>query len=121
MVLGIAGVVGGCGVIRSAVIGIKENDYFPAARAVGTPTVQILIRHVLPDIMAPLIIIFSIKIGDHHFGFPHSSPFASDCETIPDGKHTETNALIPVKEVIELPQGIRVGILDFGAGNTASP
>ena len=44
-------------------IGIKENDYFLAARAVGTPTSQILIRHVLPNIMAPLIIIFSINVG----------------------------------------------------------
>ena len=29
----------------------------------GTPTTQILLRHVLPNIMAPLIIIFSINIG----------------------------------------------------------
>ena len=44
-------------------IGIKENDYFLAARAVGTPTSQILVRHVLPNIMAPILIIFSINIG----------------------------------------------------------
>ena len=44
-------------------IGIKENDYFLAARVAGTPTSQILVRHVLPNIMAPLIIIFSINIG----------------------------------------------------------
>ena len=29
----------------------------------GTPTTQILIRHVLPNIMAPLLIVFSINIG----------------------------------------------------------
>ena len=63
VVLGIAGGIGGSRVIRSAVIGIKENDYFLAAQAVGTPTSQILIRHVLPNIMAPIIIIFSINIG----------------------------------------------------------
>ena len=44
-------------------MGIKENDYFLAAQAVGTPISQILIRHVLPNIMAPLLIIFSINIG----------------------------------------------------------
>ena len=44
-------------------VGIKENDYFLAAQAVGTPISQILIRHVLPNIMAPLIIIFSVNIG----------------------------------------------------------
>ena len=63
VVLGIAGGIGGSRVVRSAVIGIKENDYFLAAQAVGTPTTQILIRHVLPNIMAPVIIIFSINIG----------------------------------------------------------
>ena len=63
VVLGIAGGIGGSRVIRSAVIAIKENDYFLAARAVGTPTSRILNRHVLPNIMAPVIIIFSINIG----------------------------------------------------------
>ncbi len=63
VVLGIAGGVGGSRVIRGAVVGIKENDYFLAARAVGTPTRHILTRHVLPNIMPPIIIVFSINIG----------------------------------------------------------
>jgi peptide/nickel transport system permease protein len=63
VILGIAGGIGGSRVIRSAVIGVKENDYFLAAKAVGVPMTQILIRHVLPNIMAPIIIIFSINIG----------------------------------------------------------
>ncbi len=63
VVLGIAGGIVGSRVVRSAVIGVKENDYFLAAKAVGTPTSQILVRHVLPNIMAPVIIIFSINIG----------------------------------------------------------
>ena len=63
VVLGIAGGISGSRVMRSAVIGIKENDYFLAAQAVGTPTSQILNHHVLPNIMAPVIIVFSINIG----------------------------------------------------------
>ena len=63
LVLGIAGGISGSRVMRSAVIGIKENDYFLAAQAVGTPTSKILIHHVLPNIMAPVIIVFSINIG----------------------------------------------------------
>ena len=63
VVIGILGGISGSRVMRSAVIGIKENDYFQAARAVGTPTGQILTRHVLPNIMAPVIIVFSINIG----------------------------------------------------------
>ena len=63
VVLGIAGGIAASRIVRSAVIGVKENDYFLAARAVGTPTTQILLRHVLPNIMATVIIIFSISIG----------------------------------------------------------
>ena len=36
---------------------------FLATRVVGSGTTQTLIRHVLPNIMAPLIIIFSINVG----------------------------------------------------------
>ena len=63
LILGIAGGIAGSRVLRGAVIGIKENDYFLAARAIGSPTTATLVRHVLPNIMAVVIIIFSINIG----------------------------------------------------------
>ena len=63
VVLGIAGGVGGSRVIRSAVIGVKENAYFQAAEAIGSLKWGMLVRHVLPNITAPIIIIFSINIG----------------------------------------------------------
>ena len=63
LVLGISGGIVGSRVVRGAVIGIKENDYFLAARAVGSPTTATLVRHVLPNIMPVVIIIFSITIG----------------------------------------------------------
>ena len=53
----------GSRVLRGAVIGIKENDYFLAARAIGSPGAATLMRHVLPNIMPVVIIIFSINIG----------------------------------------------------------
>ena len=63
LVLGISGGIGGSRLIRSAVIAIKGSDYFLAARAVGSPTTATLMRHVLPNIMPVVIIIFSITIG----------------------------------------------------------
>ena len=63
VVLGISGGIGGSRVVRGTVIGIKENDYFLAARAIGSPTTATLIRHVVPNIMPVMIIIFSINIG----------------------------------------------------------
>jgi len=62
-VLGILSGIRGSRVVRSAVIGIKENVYFDAATAIGSPAWRILIRHVLPNIMAPLIILFTLGMG----------------------------------------------------------
>jgi peptide/nickel transport system permease protein len=63
VVLGIAGGIGGSRVVRGAVIGVKENVYFQAAEAIGSPKWRTLIRHVLPNIMPVVIIIFSINVG----------------------------------------------------------
>ena len=63
VVLGIAGGIGSSRVVRGAVIAIKENVYFQAAEAIGSSQWTIYIRHVLPNIVAPVIIIFSINIG----------------------------------------------------------
>ena len=63
LVLGISGGIGGSRIMRSAVIGVKENAYFQMAEAIGNTKLRVLIRHVLPNIAAPVIIIFSINIG----------------------------------------------------------
>ena len=63
VVLGVAGGMEGSRLPRSAVLAIKENDYFQAARAMGTSTRWTLLRHVVPNIMAPMIIVFSISVG----------------------------------------------------------
>ena len=63
VVLGVTGGIGSSRVIRGAVIGVKENVYFQAAEAIGSTRSRTLIRHVLPNIAAPLIVIFSINVG----------------------------------------------------------
>ena len=50
-------------VVRSAVIGIKENVYLEAARTIGCTPRRLLTHHILPNIMAPLIIIFTTSVG----------------------------------------------------------
>ena len=55
-VLGISGGIVGSRVLRSAVIGVKENDYFQSAMAIGASQWKIIIRHVLPNIAAPIMI-----------------------------------------------------------------
>ncbi len=63
VVLGVTGGIGGSRVVRGAVIGVKENAYFQAAEAIGGTRWRTLIHHVLPNIAAPVIIIFTINVG----------------------------------------------------------
>ena len=63
VVLGVTGGIGGSRVVRSAVIAIKENAYFQAAEAIGSSRWRTLVWHVVPNIVAPVIIVFSINIG----------------------------------------------------------
>jgi peptide/nickel transport system permease protein len=66
LVLGISMGLGGASRVgRSAVIMIKENVYFEAARAIGVPTWTILMRHVLPNIMPIVIVGFSTGLGGY--------------------------------------------------------
>jgi len=62
VVLGIITGIVGSRIIRSAVIGIKENVYVAAAEAIGCSTTRILTRHILPNIMAPTITLFSVRV-----------------------------------------------------------
>jgi len=62
VVLGVLYGIGGSRIVRSAVIGVRENVYIEAAIAVGSPTMRILTRHLLPNIMAPLIILFTTQM-----------------------------------------------------------
>ena len=50
-------------VMRGAVIAIKENVYIDAAKAVGCSVFRILIRHILPNILAPAITVFVVSCG----------------------------------------------------------
>ncbi len=63
IVLGLVYGIGNSRVIRGSVISIKENVYFEAAKAVGNPGWRTMLHHVLPNVLAPIIVIFSITIG----------------------------------------------------------
>ena len=62
LVLGITWGIGGSRLIRGATISIKENMYVQSAVALGAPTGSILFRHILPNIMAPIIIQFTTRV-----------------------------------------------------------
>ncbi len=49
--------------VRSTVLSTKEEIYVLAARSLGAQTPRILLRHILPNILAPIIVISTVSIG----------------------------------------------------------
>ena len=50
-------------VIRGATIAVAENPYVEAARAVGCGHLRIIVRHILPNVAATIIILATIGLG----------------------------------------------------------
>ena len=63
IVLGVSGGIQSSRIVRGAVIGIKENMYVAAGRAIGASTTGILWRHILPNVLAPIITIYAVRSG----------------------------------------------------------
>jgi peptide/nickel transport system permease protein len=63
LVLGIVPSFNRSRVIRSATLAAKENQYLEAARAVGASHLRIILRYILPNVMAPIIIVGTNALG----------------------------------------------------------
>jgi len=50
-------------VIRSVILQVKENDYVSAARALGANNLRIVLRHILPNSIAPVVVYATMGIG----------------------------------------------------------
>lgn len=55
--------IGGSRIVRSAVIGVREHMYVHAAQSIGATAPRILWRHILPNVMAPIIVLFTTRVG----------------------------------------------------------
>ena len=49
--------------IRGEILRVKSEDYVEAARAIGCSKIRIMFRHVLPNVIYPIIVVASLDIG----------------------------------------------------------
>jgi len=63
VVLGLQYGIAGSRIIRGSVVSTKENVYIAAAEALGATKTRILYNHILPNIMAPIIVLFTTRLG----------------------------------------------------------
>jgi oligopeptide transport system permease protein len=50
-------------ITRGAVISVKNNDFVTAAKALGASKVETLVRHVVPNAAAPIIVVATVSLG----------------------------------------------------------
>jgi peptide/nickel transport system permease protein len=63
-VLGVSIGIQNSRVIRGAALFVKENTYIEAAEAFGSAALRIMLRHMLPNVMAIIIVVATIGLGN---------------------------------------------------------
>lgn len=63
LVLGLTSWPGICRLMRAQVMATREQDYVKAAQALGASKIAVLVRHIFPNCIAPVIIWFTIGIA----------------------------------------------------------
>lgn len=56
-------------VIRGEILSAKERDYVMAARVVGARDARLIIRHILPNTIYPILVLASFRLGDAVLSF----------------------------------------------------
>ncbi len=62
IVLSIAFGISGSRIIRGAVMSVMQNPYVDAAVSIGCSTPRIFIRHIIPNVMAPTIVLLTTRV-----------------------------------------------------------
>ncbi|WP_433892206.1 ABC transporter permease [Streptomyces sp. CA-111067] len=52
-------------IARGAVITAKQQDYVQAAKALGASNSRIMLRHIMPNALAPIIVVATIALGTY--------------------------------------------------------
>ncbi len=51
-------------IVRGEVLALKEREYVLAARSIGTPARRIILRHILPNVISPVMVAATLGIAD---------------------------------------------------------
>lgn len=52
-------------ITRSAVLSVKDQEYIEASRAIGAGNARILMKHILPNSFASILVIFTLRLADN--------------------------------------------------------
>ncbi len=61
--LGVVGWAAMARLVRAQVLSVKEREYVQAARAAGAGTMGLVVRHILPQCLAPVFVVYTLGLG----------------------------------------------------------
>lgn len=50
-------------IVRGEVLGLKEREFILAARSIGTPSHRMILRHILPNVLSPIMVAATLGIA----------------------------------------------------------
>ncbi len=117
VVIGLVGWAGVARVVRGEVLGLRARDFVQAARALGASDVRILLRHLLPGVLAPVIVIATLGVGGaimaeaalSFVGLGARPPTPSWGAMVADGRD-----LLRVAPWVSLVPGLAIGLTVLG-------
>jgi peptide/nickel transport system permease protein len=100
VVLGLTGWMNNARIVRGEVLSLREREFIQAAKALGMGDGRIILRHVIPNTLAPIIVSATLLIGQtilteaalSFLGLGVQPPTASWGNMISDGRDALINA-----------------------------
>jgi peptide/nickel transport system permease protein len=115
-VLGIVGMASVQRIARSAVLSAKGEVYVLAARTIGATDTRVMLRHILPNIFSPVIVVFTSAIGAYILAEAGLAFIGlGDAQAISWGKMVnEGRVLGPAKPLMALFVGLALSLTVLG-------
>lgn len=63
VVFGVAGWVIYARIVRGTVLSLRQQEFVEAARALGSTNVRLLVRHLLPNVITPVIVVATLRVA----------------------------------------------------------
>jgi len=117
VVIGVVGWAAMARLVRGQVLVLRSQEYVVAARALGSPTWRILIRHLLPNVRGPVVIAATLGIAGavmaeaalSFVGLGAQPPTPSWGAMVADGRD-----LLRVAPWVSVAPGIAIGLTVLG-------
>jgi peptide/nickel transport system permease protein len=64
LIIGLTGWFEVSRLVRAEVLGVKQREYVLAARALGVPARRVIWRHILPNVLNPVLVAATLGVGN---------------------------------------------------------